>query len=157
MRAKLFSKKSLSVMAIVVAIGALLGGSLLVAQTYFTEVEGGGLIFRQVNPVIRYAGDLSFQNLSATVRFKPLTATATLDFANATTNTCSADLDITVTGAVAGDAVKVGAPGALGVKTGSFFFAWVSTANTVTVRHCNLSSGSADPESGTYRVDVFAH
>lgn len=153
-------KKRLTGALVVAAICALLIGSLVVAQTFFFQVPGGGLIFDQFNPAIRYAGRLSFQNLAGTLQVKaPLTATATLDFANATTGTCSTDLTVAVTGAADGDVVLVAPPaGAIvGGTVGSLFHAWVSSTDLVAVRHCNVSASSINPASGTYRVDVWGH
>lgn len=78
------------------------------------------------------------------------TATATLDFANAVSIGCS-DLTMTVTGAALGDVVDLGVPDA-SVVANSSYSAWVSAANTVTVRFCALISG--DPASGVFRAEV---
>ncbi len=155
---KLFSKKSFSILAVVLAIGVLLGGSLLIAQTMFMQVPGGGLLFDQQNPVIRYSGRLNFQTLGGTLHFKaPITGTGTIDFSSATTGTCSTDASITVTGTASGDTVLVSPPAAVVLLGGSTFFGWVSGANMVYLRHCNVSGGTVDPASGVYRVDVFGH
>ncbi len=80
-----------------------------------------------------------------------LSATAALDFPNTTASTCS-DLTITVTGAADGDPVFLGKPNG-SVPGGGSYFAWVSAANTVTVRFC--ADGTArDPASGTFRAVV---
>lgn len=84
---------------------------------------------------------------------KHLSATATLDFPNTTASNCS-DLTVTVTGAATGDTVALGVP-AGSVIAGGFFNAWVSAANTVTVRFCTLNNGN--PASGTFRADVWKH
>lgn len=81
-----------------------------------------------------------------------LSASATLDFGNTTTNT-SGDLTITVTGAAVGDPVFLGLPAAPDANT--CFTAWVSATNTVTVRFNNYSAGNVNPASGTYRVAVM--
>lgn len=82
-----------------------------------------------------------------------LTGTATLDFASTAAGT-KTDLTITVTGAVDGDAVYVGVPNASTVDNGCFT-AWVSAANTVTVRFTNNDLTNAkDPASGIFRVSV---
>lgn len=78
------------------------------------------------------------------------TATATLDFGNVATIGC-ADLTMTVTGAALGDVVDLGVPDA-SVVANSSYSAWVSAANTVTVRFCALISG--DPASGVFRAEV---
>jgi hypothetical protein len=87
---------------------------------------------------------------------KTLTATATLNFTSTAAGT-STDLTITVTGAVDGDAVSVGVPNAAIVGNGCFT-AWVSAANTVTVRFSNNDLTNAlDPASGTFRVSVIRY
>jgi hypothetical protein len=83
-----------------------------------------------------------------------LTGSATLDFASAAATVCSADLTITVTGATAGSTCMVGAPNG-SVNAGSQFTCWVSAANTVSVRHCNISAAPNDPASGTFKVTVI--
>lgn len=83
---------------------------------------------------------------------KFLTNTATLDFGNTSAQT-SADLTITVTGAADGDAVIIGVPNG-SVNANSSYSAWVSSANTVTIRFNNYSSGSIDPASGIFKATV---
>ena len=153
---KMFKGKRFLTVGILVAGICVLLISLVVAQTFFMQVPGGGLLFDQRNPVIRYSGALSFQALDGTLNVKtPLTATATLNFASASDDTCSGDLTITVTGASTGDVPVLGMPAA-GAPTGSVFFAWISAADSVNVRHCAIN-GTSDPASGTYRVDVWRH
>lgn len=81
-----------------------------------------------------------------------LTSSATLDFPS-TTTLLSADLTITVTGAEDGDVVSLGVPNAA-VNANTCYTAWVSAANTVTVRFNNYSSGTVNPASGTFKVFV---
>ena len=81
-----------------------------------------------------------------------LTGSAALDFASIAT-LASADLTITVTGAVVGDEVALGLPAA--PTAGIVFNAFVSSANTVTVRAHNYTGGSIDPASATYSARVF--
>jgi len=81
-----------------------------------------------------------------------LTATASLDFGSIGAG-LSADLTIAVTGAAAGDAVVLGAPAAL--EAGLVAFAWVSAADTVSVRLVNNTAGAVDAAAGTYRVTVL--
>ncbi len=87
---------------------------------------------------------------------KTLTNTATLDFGNTLAGTVS-DLTLTVTGAADGDAVALGVPNGSYPATGTFT-AWVSAANTVTVRYANNSLTLAqDPASGTFRASVIKY
>lgn len=77
--------------------------------------------------------------------------TATLNFPAIATGACAADLTMTVSGANPGDAV---APGWPGLPAGVFGMMLVSSANTVTVRLCNMSGGSVTPPSATYRATI---
>jgi hypothetical protein len=87
------------------------------------------------------------QHLSATFAYNPGTVT------NAR---CANSGGQTVTGAAVGDTVVVSVNGAL--PTGFILTGYVSAANTVIVRWCNLSGGNSDPGvSQTYRVDVWQH
>lgn len=81
---------------------------------------------------------------------KVLSATATLDF-DLTAVTVH-DLTITVTGAALGDVVSVGVPHG-SVTTTASYTAWVSAADTVTVR-CKTAAIGENPASGTFRVMV---
>lgn len=87
---------------------------------------------------------------------KTLTATATLDFPN-TIRLNSSDLTISVPGAAVGDAVILGTANA-SVVTDGIFTAWVSAADTVTVRFTNVGlTLDRDPASGTFRVSVLKY
>ena len=95
---------------------------------------------------------------SGSVRYtldKTLTATATLDFP-ITAGNASSNLTVTVTGAADGDVVFVGAPNA-SVAANSSYTAYVSAANTVTVKFANSSIVAIDPASGTFRVSVLKY
>ncbi len=81
-----------------------------------------------------------------------LTASATLNFASIAT-TASEDLTITVTGAAVNDEVSLGLPAA--PAAGLVFNAFVSAANTVTVRASNITASPVDAASATYSVAVF--
>jgi hypothetical protein len=80
-----------------------------------------------------------------------LSATATLNFASIAAG-ASEDLTITLTGAVVGDSVDLGLPAA--PTAGIVFIAFVSAADTVTVRATNITGGAVDPASATYRVTL---
>jgi hypothetical protein len=81
-----------------------------------------------------------------------LTGSATLNFSS-TLTLLSADLTITVTGAADGDVVSLGVPNAA-VNANTSYSAWVSAANTVTVRFNNYSAGTVDPASALFKVFV---
>jgi hypothetical protein len=80
-------------------------------------------------------------------------ATASLNFASTNAQN-SSDLTITLTGAVDGDVVVLGVPNAA-VNANSCYTAWVSAANTVTVRFNNYSSGAIDPAQATFKVTII--
>ena len=86
---------------------------------------------------------------------KTLTATSTLNFPN-TASQGTADLAITVTGAADGDAVSLGIPNAA-INANSLYTAWVSAANTVTIRFTNDATGSIDPASAVFRTTVIKY
>jgi hypothetical protein len=85
-----------------------------------------------------------------------ISGTSTLNFSSTAAGT-SADLTITVIGAADGDAVALGVPGSSTLSNGCFS-AWVSAANTVTIRFTNNDAANAlDPASGTFRVSVLKY
>ena len=80
-------------------------------------------------------------------------ASATLDFPSTGPNTNS-DLTATVTGAAVGDVVTVTPPLAA-ISAHSCYTAWVSAANTVTVRFNHYGTGGAtNPASGVFNIIV---
>ncbi|MGA8311025.1 MAG: hypothetical protein WB755_13415, partial [Terriglobales bacterium] len=81
-----------------------------------------------------------------------LTNSAVLNFPSISTGACAADLTLTVTGANAGDAIAPGWPA--GLASGLIGTMVVSSANTVTVRLCNLSGLSVQPASAAYRATI---
>ncbi len=82
---------------------------------------------------------------------KVLSATATLDFPS-TIAGAVADLTITVTGATTASTVSIGAPNGSVTATATFS-AWVSAADTVTVRFS--PKATEDPASGSFRATVM--
>lgn len=114
--------------------------------TNLTTPEAGAVEFDGTNYFVT----------SSTVRYtlaKTLIGSATLDFANTGTN-LSADLTISVTGAATTDFAIVNPPAA---NANTCYTAWVSAANTVTVRFNNYSAASVNPASGTFRVTVLKY
>ena len=83
-----------------------------------------------------------------------LRAIATLDFPSIPANS-SADLTITVTVAAVGDDAIANPNSAGGVPAGVTWSAFVSAANTVTVRMLNGTTGAIDPPAGNWRARVF--
>jgi hypothetical protein len=78
--------------------------------------------------------------------------TSSLNFGSISIANC-ADLTISVTNAADGDVVSLGVPNAA-VVAGSTFMAWVSAANTVSVRHCCDGSATCDPGVGNFTAAV---
>jgi hypothetical protein len=84
---------------------------------------------------------------------KVLAASAALDFASISTAS-QGNLTITVTGAAVGDEVILALPAA--PTAGLVFNAFVSAADTVTVRASNITGSSIDAASATYGVVVLS-
>ncbi len=82
----------------------------------------------------------------------PLVGSATLDFPS-TASGATSDLTIAVTGAAVNDTVALGPPATVAAGTG--YFAWVSAADTVTVRFWNISGAPVDPASAVFTVRVL--
>lgn len=92
--------------------------------------------------------------ISGTLMSRILLGSATLDIPNTTAGT-DQDLTITVTNAADGNMVVLGVPNG-SMNANSHYLAWVSSANTVTVRFHNDNTVTAiDPASGTFRVTVI--
>lgn len=109
------------------------------------------LVARSVFVTNLYATNL-IMNGGATVT-KILSATATLNF-DLTALTVE-DLTITVTGAADGDVVTLGVPNG-SITTSVQYSAWVSAADTVTVRARTAAVGE-NPASGVFRATVIKH
>lgn len=74
-------------------------------------------------------------------------------------STCSA-VSLTFTGASDGDAVTLGMPNArMGGGGILLYTAWVSSANTITLRVCNIDPNAKQTTVGTgaIRIDLWKH
>ena len=134
--------------------------------TYVTDTDMGfsqleptiGVWYPQVNVV--NGGSLSlnyevgrFRSLTQYLSdLGRITATASLDFPSIAAG-AQATLTITLTGAVVNDSIMLGLPAA--PAAGIVFNAYVSAADTVTVRASNISASAVDAASATYRVTKF--
>lgn len=118
-------------------------------QIYLALMTAGSATsFQGVNGELCYVKDLKvFENGLRQV----YSIAIALDFASIAA-AASADLTITLTGAAVGDSVALGLPSA--PTAGIIFQAFVSAANTVTVRATNITGSAVDPASATYRVTV---
>lgn len=103
--------------------------------------EGAGKVFTSDS-----AGYGSWQTLA-------LTDTATLDFGNISANGHEV-LTMTVTGAALSDVVSLGIPN-VSMNDHASFVAWVSSANTVSVKCFNFDGSSFNPAAGLFTVKVF--
>ena len=120
----------------------------LTTGTNLTTVEDGA---------VEYDGTNYFAS-SGTVRYtmaKTLTTTATIDFP-ATAGRSSSDIAISLPGALTGDVVLVGVS-TTSVLANSCYTAYVSAANTVTVRFSNYQAGTSNPTSGVFRVTIIKY
>lgn len=128
------------------------GAALLANTTASTSPTTGALI---VSGGAGIAGRTSTGSLSISTTGTACdglwSATATLDFGSIAAAS-QADLTLTVTGASVGDSVTLGLPAA--PTSGIVFNAWVSAANTVTIRATNITAAAIDPASATYRATV---
>lgn len=89
---------------------------------------------------------------------KVLTGTGSVDFTALAAGTCET-FTITVTGAANGDSVALGIPAAAWATTEyATIQGFVSTANTVTVKRCNLTNATtalSNPAAVTIRATVI--
>jgi hypothetical protein len=89
---------------------------------------------------------------------KVLSGTASVDFTALAAGTCE-NFTVTVTGAANGDAVAVGIPAAAWATTEyATIQSFVSAADTVTVKRCNLTNATtalSNPAAVTIRATVF--
>jgi hypothetical protein len=95
---------------------------------------------------LQIAGKVSAANL-------PLAGSATLTFGAITAQTCS-EQTVAVTGAASTGVASASPTASLGSVNLSWS-AWVSAANTVSVRVCNPSSGSITPSAVTWQARVI--
>lgn len=87
---------------------------------------------------------------------KHISATATLSFGVVSGNSCIAQ-SIAAIGASDGDTVALGVPNSMGSVDGVSWFGWVSAADTVSVRACNVAAASVSIPSDIVRADVWKH
>ena len=121
------------------------------------KLVGGGLrqTVAENGTINNIGGNLEFVDNSIVYTMaKTLTTTATLDFPN-TGGGDQSDLTVSFTGATVGDVVMLGVP--VGSASDGIFFAFVSSADTVTVRFLNHKGTAIDPASGTFRVSIIKY
>jgi len=121
------------------------------------KFTAGSLLTTPEAGAIEYDGTNYYADANTTryTLAKTITTTATLDFPG-TGAQSSSDLTVTLNGAVTGDVVAIG-PASASMAANSCFTAWVSAANTVTIRFNNYSTATLDPASGSFRVSVIKY
>jgi hypothetical protein len=121
------------------------------------KLTAGTVLSTPENGAVEYDGTNYYADASATryTLAKTLTTTATLDFPG-TGAQSSSDLTVTLNGVATGDVVAIG-PASASVTANSCFTAWVSAANTVTIRFNNYSTATSDPASGSFRISVMKY
>lgn len=127
------------------------------ASTAPLKFTSGTNLATPENGAVEYDGTNYFATSGGTryTLAKTLTTTSALNF-TATAAQGSSDMTVTVTGAADGDAVSLGVPNSA-VLANSSYTAWVSAADTVTIRFSNYSSGSINPAAGTFRISVIKY
>lgn len=130
--------------------------SYIITVVFTGGLSGGGHSLNTIGPGetgLLYFRDEDVVDLLGTrAPTEDLLATATLDFGSVVAGAI-ADLTVSVTGAVVGDIVAIGAPA---IPNKGTYFGWVSATNTVTVRFANNDLTTAkDPASGSFKVRVF--
>jgi hypothetical protein len=92
---------------------------------------------------------------TATAVANHLTGSASLDFADPSASTCTAEQTITVSGADVGDVVMLGIP-SITISANQFFPSpRVSASNTVAIKFCEGATVTNNPAAGTYTVVVI--
>lgn len=117
----------------------LVGGGQDVMGTL--EIETNFEMLQTAPPVAPAMGPILIGNV-----------TASLNFVSTAANSSSV-LTITVPGAVDGDMVRLSVTGT-GVPAQGCYFAWVSAANTVSIRFINNTIAAVDPGLALFRVIV---
>lgn len=84
-----------------------------------------------------------------------LSAAVALNFGSIAAGT-TAELTATVTGAAVGNVTAIATPNTT-IEAGLIWSAYVSAADTVTVRLANVTSGAIDPANKGWRIDVWNH
>lgn len=115
------------------------------------EATAGAVVGQALNNTTNGSVPITALGTCVTFKSKVLKGSAVLTY-GALGTTASANLTITVTGAVVGDdcyAVPNGTPSA-----GILYTWWVSAADTVTVRATNITTGTITPTAITWRAQV---
>lgn len=115
--------------------------------TNLTAVENGAVEYDGINYFVSSGG-------TRYTLAKTLTSSPSINFAN----TAAGSFDIqtsTVTGAIIGDPISLGIPNALMTDGRYDFQAWVSAADTVSIRFLNLSAAAINLAAATFKISVI--
>lgn len=133
---------------------------LTIASVTDTRIELDGLSIYNNNGRFQFDGggiavdSIKFKNGGSFPNF--LEASATLDFASFSSKGETQDLTISLTGATTSDGVILAFDRAAGISSDNVrYIAFVSSANTVTVRGENGGDGSPDPDPGVFYVYII--
>lgn len=140
-----------------VGAGAVANGTITVGGTNASALAiGRSTVTTSINGITD-ANNLKIG--SGTTILKHLSASGSITAGATLPSTCGAAGTITVTGANAGDtAIGTPTPVSGGIETKSMVWnAYVSAADTVTIRVCNISALSVTPSTQTWRADVWQH
>jgi hypothetical protein len=118
---------------------------LVISATGAVDVSGS----------LSIGGNLTIGGGTAITRHRSGLVTVPGPTTNIAGGSCS-DFSATLTGAALGDTVSVGAPNISGQGT-LMVTGFVSAADTVTLRACNVAALGSVNAAGTYRLDVWGH
>ena len=134
-----------------------LNGGTTVAGTAPLKFTAGTNLSSVEDGAVEYDGTNYFVSSGGTryTLAKTLTTNPSLDFGSTNSGTYS-DVTTTLSGAADGDALVLGVVNAA-VAAGTDYKAWVSSANTVTVRFINNNGVTIDPPARNFRISIVKY
>lgn len=133
---------------IFISVDTLAQSSSIVRQDTLVKPTSTRLGYNKLDYQIVMWDKVSWKSVALALR-----DTATLDFASSGATTVS-DLTKTIAGARLGDEVVIGVPHGSVTATASYF-AWISAANTVTIRFS--PKATENPASGVFHITVLKY
>ena len=132
-----------------VQIAAPDGSGYDTMEDYLATIAPGGVVPIAAGGTNATTAAAARANLGAAA--VPLFGTTTIDVGSIAAGTCAA-ITFTVSGAAVGDGVIVAAPAA--PEAGLIWAGRVFSANTVSIRLCNVTAAAIDPASATWGAFV---